>query len=61
MIVTCSLYAELREKYIPYMIDGNYDKLIYLMSAKNPVKLTNLACFLFHSFKLREVKLGRQT
>ena len=60
MILTCSLYTELRETYIPYMVNSNYDKFIYL-STKNPLKLTNLACFLLHCFKLREVKLGQMT
>ena len=50
MIVTCSIYTELKEKYIPYMVNGNYGKFIYLMSTKKLIETYKFIWFTVQLF-----------
>ena len=59
-VLICSVYRELRKKYIPkyYYSRPNMLKYIELMSCENPRTVRNLANFTYKAFKLRDSQLN---
>ena len=61
VLLICPLYGELRTKYLPQVLFGNFSMFIKILSTKNVSRITELGCYLFHCFNKRSLYLAGQT
>lgn len=60
-IISCGTYNDLREQYIQRHITNDvqpYEAFIVLMSSTNVYVIRDVACFLYHAFKRRQLLLS---
>ena len=58
VLLICSLYEELRTRYLSQARYGNISMFINILSKKNVSRITELACYLFHCFNKRSKVLS---
>ena len=57
LISVCSLYTDIRNKYVAFASNCSYSVFLQIMSSESENLIQSLACYIYHCFKMRDSSL----